>query len=199
MVNSETTNSNIVTRWFGKDFESLHPLLQQLHLNGGELKGDIKLEFGSGVAGWIGRRLARKLGLPKYATEMSQAIVELKVDISHDKNGLYWSRLFDESNVMKSVFVPAGNIEKGFWVEDSGALRLILTVDIINGGWHWRCLGFRLFGIPMPMWLFPKSKAYKIIENDKYRFYVGFSFFGIGKLFSYSGLLGISNSKIESI
>jgi hypothetical protein len=64
-----------------------------------------------------------------------------------------------------------------------------LTVDINQGGWYWRCLEIRILGLRMPLWLFPNSKAFKMIEDGRYKFYVGFSLPWIGTLLSYSGSL----------
>ncbi len=54
---------NPVIKWFGKNFSELDPLLQELHRNGGELSGIVNLEFGSGLAGVIGRKLSLNLGV----------------------------------------------------------------------------------------------------------------------------------------
>jgi hypothetical protein len=39
------------------------------------------------------------------------------------------------------------------------------------------------------MWLVPRSRAYKRIEDGRYRFFVGFTLPFLGEVFSYSGLL----------
>lgn len=64
-----------------------------------------------------------------------------------------------------------------------------LTVDVKEGGWYWRCLQMRLFGIRLPLWLFPNSQAFKRIEDGRYRFYVGFTLPWLGTILSYSGAL----------
>ncbi len=38
-------------KWFGEYFTALHPLIQELHTHGGSLTGDVKIKFGSGLAG----------------------------------------------------------------------------------------------------------------------------------------------------
>ena len=43
--------------------------------------------------------------------------------------------------------------------------------------------------VPLPTGLFPRTTAYKCIENEKYRFHVEFSLPKIGLLLSYSGML----------
>ena len=35
----------IVSKWFGANFENLHPLLQTLHCNGGTLQGPVQIKF----------------------------------------------------------------------------------------------------------------------------------------------------------
>ena len=53
--------NDIVRDWFDSDFSDLDPLLQKLHVVGGELTGNIDISYGSGLAGLIGKRLAKKL------------------------------------------------------------------------------------------------------------------------------------------
>jgi hypothetical protein len=62
-----------VTHWFGPHFAALHPLLQALHRSGGRLSGRVAITFGKGPAGWIGRRLGRRLGLPTVADKLGPA------------------------------------------------------------------------------------------------------------------------------
>ncbi|WJN58007.1 hypothetical protein [Pseudomonas sp. SO81] len=57
---------NSVTSWFGEHFTELHPLLQRLHREGGELAGEVEVRYGQGLAGLLGRRLANKLGLAPH-------------------------------------------------------------------------------------------------------------------------------------
>ena len=178
------TPANAVENWFADDFGKLHPLLQALHRKGGRLHGTVDIEIPKGVSGLLGRRLAKKLGVPT-----TNATATLDVAISHADGCLHWHRCFDGSTQMRSVFKPLGTITAGYWLENTGPLALRLTVDILDGGWYWRCLSMRLWKIPLPLWLFPHSKAYKKIEGDQYRFYVGFALPGVGTILSYSGLL----------
>lgn len=172
------------SKWFGKSFAKLHPLLQELHLKGGLLMGDVNITFGKGLAGFIGRKIAKKLDIPT-----KEGIHSLQVKINNIDNELHWSRRFNEKKTLNSIFIPVNNKRKGYWIEKTGAIQLYLTVDIKNQGWYWKPIKVNVKGIPFPMWLFPKTKAYKYIESGKYRFYVGFSFFMLGTILSYSGLL----------
>jgi hypothetical protein len=173
----------VVKNWFEDDFFDLDPLLQKLHISGGELSGNIKISYGKGIAGLIGKRLAKKMKLP------NQGEHKLLVSISHSSQGLHWNRKFNDNNIVKSLFVPFGNNKSGYWIETTGPVQMKLTVDIVNGGWFWRCLKVSLFGLPIPLCLIPKSKAYKIIENGKYIFNVSFTYPLLGSLVSYKGIL----------
>ena len=133
------TQDTVVARWFGRRFEELHPLIQQLHTDGGVL--------------------------------------------------LLWSRCFNGSVHVQSEFKPVGDIDRGYWIEETGPLTMHLKVDIHQGGWFWRCVQIRLWGLPIPRWLIPMTSAYKLIENNQYRFHVSFTYPALGTLVSYQGLL----------
>ncbi len=177
-------HSKLVSDWFGADFVKLHPLLQQLHKQGGQLAGKVEIARPAGLAGALGKALAGKLGIPTQTGEH-----DLLVTISHQPDGLCWDRCFNHQSTMHSTFVPTGQLPDGYWLESSGPVQLYLTVDTDQGGWHWRCLKMKVHGLRLPLWLMPKTTAYKTIEGDKYRFYVGFSLPLLGTLLSYSGLL----------
>lgn len=178
------TQSN---QWFGDSFNKLDPLLQELHITGGKLSGPVCINITEGIAGVLARKIARKLGIPTDNKNHT-----LQVNITHCEDGLHWDRCFDNTNEFSSVFKPVGRYPPGYWIESTGEFELQLKVDIKDGGWHWRCVESRALGLKIPDWLFPKTSAYKTIENGAYRFYVGLSLPVLGTLLSYSGLLDIS-------
>jgi len=175
--------NKIVKNWFGSNFNELHPLLQKLHIYGGELSGDVSISYGSGLSGLIGKRLAKKMQLPSAGNH------QLLVSISHTQAGLHWNRAFNDNKVVESLFAPTGNKENGYWLETTGPLLMKLTVDIVDGGWVWRCLSIKLFGLPVPLWLIPHARAFKYVKNNKYIFQVSFSYPLLGSLVSYKGEL----------
>lgn len=178
------SDSSAVMAWFGAGFGDLHPLLQALHVRDSELSGPVVLRFGRGVAGAFGRHMARKLGMPAASGQH-----QLNVKIRHDPMALEWHRCFDGTHHLRSNFIPQGHWPAGHWIEKTGALELMLTVDVIDGGWHWRVIAARLRGIRVPLWLIPRSTAYKRIEEGAYRFHVAFSVPILGEVICYSGVL----------
>ncbi len=173
-----------INQWFGAKFNELDPRLRALHEHGGELSGRISVELGNGLGKLFGAALAKKLGIPTKA-----GLRSLKVKIFHDTDGMHWNRCFDEQTVMKSLFIPVGSLPNGYWIECTGSVRMALTVDVIDGGWYWRCLSVSVRGMHIPTWLVPHTTAFKRIEDGQYRFYVGLSLPLIGIVLSYSGLL----------
>ena len=175
---------NAVTKWFGKDFGRLHPLLQALHRHDGTLRGPVTLWFAQGRAGAMGRRLARHLDIPDVAGQH-----HFEVEIGHDATTMWWTRCFNHSHTVPSSFRLVGSWPDGQWIETTDPLELTLTVAVVEGGWYWHVVGARLRGVPLPLSLMPRVTAYKRIEGDKYRFHAGFALPVFGEVFSYSGLL----------
>jgi hypothetical protein len=125
------------------------------------------------------------MGLPSHAGTLA-----LEVDISHAEGALVWARRFGpERRPVTSLFEPTGQWPSGTWRERTGALQFTLTVDVRDGGWHWRVLGARFHGIPLPVALLPRSHAGKWIDDGAYRFEVAFVAPLLGTLLSYGGTL----------
>ncbi len=177
------------SNWFGDAFSELDPLLQKLHLQGGKLSGTVKLNYPAGLSGLIGKRIGSKIGLPKQA-----GYIELDVEITHKPNQLIWSRTFNKSHKMISIFEPHGSYPEGYWSETTGKLSLELGVEIKNHGWHWVQRKVKFLEIPLPLFLFPSSHAYKTINNGKYEFSVVFSLPILGELLSYKGELSANKN-----
>ncbi len=178
---------NVAEIWLGNAFEQLHPLLQEVHRRPATLAGDVDVVFGGGLAGALGRRLARRLGVP--ATPERH---RLDVRIHSRSDGLHWERGFDGRSRFVSVFRPVGRHPDGHWVERSGGLTLILGVDVVDGAWHWVHRSTRLFGVPIPKALMPATRASKGIAAGRYRFAVEVRAPLLGRLFSYAGDLAPS-------
>lgn len=173
-----------VSRWFGPAFAQLHPQLQALHRRGGSLHGPLAIRFGRGLAGIVGRRLARRLGMPTDG-----AAHRLHVGIRHADGLLHWNRRFDDGARFVSIFRPYGCWPDGGWIEQTGAVALRLQVDVVDGGWQWRCIGAQLGRWPMPLWLLPRTRAGKCIESGNYRFDVSIALPLLGEVLGYGGLL----------
>jgi hypothetical protein len=128
-VSIDDIMSSVVQDWFGSGFSELHPLLQQLHQSGGSLSGAVEVTFGKSLAGIIGRRIAKVLGVPQQAGQHT-----LNVAIHSQEGALHWSRQFDSGRAFVSHFIPYGHYPDGYWIERSGLLKLHLKVQVRAGG-----------------------------------------------------------------
>jgi hypothetical protein len=199
-VDNESTKLqpiSCVEQWFGAEFSRLDPLLQALHRQGGMLQGEVQISFGRGFAGWLGRRLAVKLGVPVGVERM-----RLQVQISHVDGVLHWNRCFGGAagipgQWMLSRFEPVGRWPQGYWLERTGLLELQLGVDVVNGAWHWVSRSFELFGLLLPAALMISSRASKRVEGGFYVFEVHMSAPLLGKLLRYEGKLS-ANLRAEA-
>ena len=86
-----------------------------------------ELQFGTGAAGWLGRHIARNMGLPHDAGR-----IPLEVTISHTRDELVWARRFGTHAPMVSRFAPVGQWPHGHFRERTGALQFELTVDTLR-------------------------------------------------------------------
>ncbi|HZP66874.1 MAG TPA: DUF4166 domain-containing protein [Rudaea sp.] len=175
---------NAVVRWFGPQFAALDPKLQALHRADSSLRGSVRIFVGSGIAGWLGRRLARRIGIPIDRPERG-----FEVRIVHDARSLEWVRRFDDGSVVRSHFEPVGCWPSGCWRETTGPFALDLAVDVVDGGWQWRPLRARWRGLPVPLCLLPRTRAGKRIVEGGYAFEVAFDVPLCGRILAYSGTL----------
>ena len=170
--------------WFGDHFSVLHPLLQQLHREGGRLVGEVDYVLaGAGVAAWFAQRIARGINLPAKSGRYLFA-----VDVSHTHDALVWTREFDGMPTV-SHFRPAGNYPDGHWCERFGALEARLGVAIDEGGWRWLVRSICWHGVPVPLWCVPQSNAAKRITPAGYEFKVELVMPWLGSLIRYQGIL----------
>lgn len=186
---------NIVENWFGDGFKELDPLLQNLHRNGGTLCGAVNVEYGDGLAGHLGARLATKMGIPNRA-----GCRDLTVKIGSRNGELVWSREFgDAGSEMVSIFKPQGHYPDGVWIERTGPITLILGVEVVNGGWYWVQRGAKIGPVRLPLWLMPITDAYKRVSEGRYEFSVTVSLPVLGMAFRYCGILysGLTDSEFE--
>lgn len=179
---------NSVTRWFGEAFEQLHPLLQQLHRYGGVLSGEVQIRFGANLLSkFLGKRLARKLGIP-----LKHPNCAFEVQITHTDDSLIWARRFGD-NMMTSQFKPIGKYPTGYWQETTEDISLQLGVTIQQGAWHWqqRCTTWK--GRTLPACLIPSTTAYKYIDQGQYVFHVNMYHPRLGLLLEYAGRLALED------
>jgi hypothetical protein len=178
-----------VQAWFGPAFAALDPALQRLHRDGGTLAGPVRIVFPTGLRGVIGRRIARRMGIP-----CDGHAHRLQVTVRSEAGALHWERRFDAGVPFASVFVPVGAYPDGYWVESTAALSLRLGVVIADGAWHWRHRATMLAGLALPAWLGPRVHGEKAVLDGRYRFGVALSLPLLGQVMAYAGSLSMEET-----
>jgi Domain of unknown function (DUF4166) len=74
-------------------------------------------------------------------------------------------------------------------VEGFGALEFSMGVIIEGAKLTLRLRRWRVFGIPLPMWLCPQSEAFETVEDGVFRFNVEISHWLTGLIVRYRGWL----------
>jgi len=174
---------NCVEAWFGDAYSQLDPRIRRLHRAGGVLTGACQVSMATGLRGLLGHLLAWRLGVPRAGLH------QLQITVCVEENALVWKRRFDDGSEFASVFVPVGRYPGGHWIESSSAMRVVLGVELSNGGWRWRQRELGLGSLRIPDWLAPKVEAGKEIQGEHYAFSVAVSVPVFGVVLSYGGKL----------
>mgnify|MGYP002700078784 FL=1 len=176
MDNSE---GNILSNQMGSTFNSLSPLLKQVHTGTQNIEGIIKIERGNALAHII----CNTFGFPKARNSCT-----LKVECHHSATSMLWIRNFD-GHIMKSSFFRNQNS----MIEKLGPLDLFFSPTEKNGSLSYNFLSTKLFGIPLPKRLAPIIHAREYEENGEYKFEVKISMYLIGPILSYGGTMKLLN------
>jgi hypothetical protein len=184
-VSDRQSEESLTETWFGPRFADLHPRLQRLHREGGRMSCPVEFDALSGVAGLLGAVVRKRLGLNADRTH------RLSVTIHNRDDGLHWSRRFDDGTEVASLFRPVGRLTDGYLLERAGPIESKLTVEIVDGGWYWRQLGCKIFGVSVPVWLAPRVDAHKRIDGEGDRFAVAIALPMVGIVIRYGGKLAL--------
>ena len=124
------------------------------------------------------------MGFPKAGQD-----VPLRVKFTATDQGESWTRRFGDASFTSVQFAGRGTWQKllverfgplrfamALVPEEDGRLRLILR--------HWSA-----FGIPLPLWLAPRSNSFESAEDGRFCFNVEISHPLAGKIVSYKGWL----------
>jgi hypothetical protein len=130
----------------GVSFRSLPPALCEFHRRGGRATGTLQVERGRN---WVARFLATRLGLPRAGDRVS---VELQV--TPLPTGEHWVRRFDGVR-----FETRQRAHNGLLEERVGSWRLIFRVTASPSGLRFQQVGMRVLGVPIPMFLAPRTTA----------------------------------------
>jgi hypothetical protein len=142
-------------------------------------EGRAKVERGTS---WLSRLAGMLLGFPKAGTD-----VPLSVDFELLPEGETWTRRFGDRSFSSRQFMGTGRWER-LLCERFGPLTFAMALVPEDGRMHLMLRGWSAFGVPMPMWLCPRSASYEE-GKDRFRFHVEISHPLAGLIVRYQGWL----------
>ncbi|MGV1757085.1 DUF4166 domain-containing protein [Rhizobium sp. A22-96] len=173
----ELSYTPLYQRVMGQAFPLLSPPVRAMH----EVFGDGGAE-GEGVvsrgASLAARLVAKLFGFPP------EGIHPLHVSFEEESGTECWTR--DFSGLRFSSYLSE---DKGHLVERFGPLRFAFDLLLRGNGLSMEIRGWSFLGVPLPLFLAPRSTAYEWSESDRFHFDVSIALPVIGLIVHYRGWL----------
>ena len=131
----------------------------------------------------IARLVATIIGFPPAAED-----IPVSVRFEASKDGETWTRIFGNASFSSRQFAGRGRSE-GLLCERFGPLTFAMALVPEDGRLSLILRRWSAFGIPLPMWLCPRSASYESTENGRFRFHVEISHPVVGLIVRYRGWL----------
>lgn len=114
--------------------------------------------------------------------------VPLRVTFEQTPRGEVWRRTFG-AHSFRSLQYEGERKSARLIVERFGVLEFAMALVIEGDRLRLVTRRWSAFGVPLPLWLAPRSEAYEAEENGSFRFFVEISHPLTGLIIRYSGLL----------
>ncbi len=137
--------------------------IRAMHEGLAAAEGRASVERGGGL---IARLAAAFIGFPNAVADTP---VSVRFDVSRE--GETWTRTFGDERFSSRQFAGRGRSE-GLLCERFGALTFTMALVPEGGRLSLVLRRWRAFGIPLPMWLCPRSASYETVADGTFRFNV---------------------------
>jgi len=174
--------SPLFERLLGEAWHNLPGAVRQLHTFASEheVRGRCTVEHGRGLlSSWI----ASLVRFPPAGDD-----VPVSVHFRSESGNERWTRQFGQHRFASTMLMGRGRSER-LLCERIGPIDFAQAL-VVEGD-RLRCIPRRwsIFGIPLPLWLAPRSNTYETEENGTFRFHVDISHPWIGLIVRYRGWL----------
>ena len=168
-------------------WQSLPEPVRALHAasHPSEFAGVCTVDRGTSV---LSRLVARIIGFPKAG--MNQAI-QVRFDKQLLKDGRsaeVWRRTINGQSFSSLQFVGRGRTE-ALINERFGPSTYAMAVIVRDQQLHLVLRAWSVLGIPLPLWLGPRAKAFESADADRFRFFVEIAHPLVGLIVRYQGTL----------
>ena len=136
----------------GASWAALPAAVRAMHDGATRAEGRAEVERGTG---WLSRLVGALIGFPA-----SGADVPLHVAFALADDGETWTRTFDDRSFSSRQFLGRGRWER-LLCERFGPLTFAMALVPEDSRCISCCARWTVFGLPMPMWLCPRSASWE--------------------------------------
>ncbi len=172
----------LYARILGTAWDTLATPIRQMHDVSGvrRVRGRASVERGAHP---LARLACAIMGFPKAAPETSVSVQFTAADGEET-----WTRTFGEESFSSVQYAGRGRSQR-LLCERFGPLRFAMALVAKDGRLSLVLRRWSAFGIPLPMWLCPRSKSWEETESGRFRFHVEISHPLTGLIVRYKGWL----------
>jgi hypothetical protein len=143
--------------------------------------GDASVERGQGLAS---RLVGSLFGFPPATNAVTVEVTKQKT-----AKGEQWIRRFGDRSFVSHLSLRHDDAP-GMLRERFGPLSFALRLRAENGKVHWPVEKWTALGVPMPLWLMPKSETVEFVDGDgRFNFDVAITVPLVGRVVRYRGWL----------
>jgi len=177
---SNEPTATLYRRLVGPAWDSLPAPVRDMHACGGMAFGRAVVQRGANP---LARSIAAMIGFPAAAPDVA---VNVRFDVS--PCGETWTRSFDAISFSSRQSAGRGRSDR-LLCETFGPLTFAMA--LVPDGDKLRLVLRRwsAFGIPLPMWLCPRSDSFETVEDGRFKFNVEIRHPLVGMIVRYRGWL----------
>jgi hypothetical protein len=177
---ASTAGQSLYRLILGSAYDALPAEIRQMHDDAPFAEGEASVERGSGV---LARMAAKLVGFPHAARQ-----TPVRVTFERVEGREIWTRAFGREAFRSRQFAGTGRSDR-LLVERFGPLEFGMGLVVEESKLLLKLRRWSAFGIPLPLWLGPRSAAFESVEQGLFHFNVEISHPFAGLIVRYRGWL----------
>ncbi len=174
------TGALLYERILGDAWTKLPPVIRSMHDGVSSAEGRGRVDRGSSPLAWLAGAL---MSFPPAGKDLP-----VRVTFEQTPGGEVWRRTFGRHSFQSHQYDGRGKSER-LIIERFGALEFAMALVVEGDRLRLVTRRWSAFGMPLPIWLAPRSNAYESEENGAFRFFVEISHALTGLIVRYDGWL----------
>ena len=167
----------------GTAWDNLPPEIRAMHdvLTSAEATGTAEIRRGKTP---LAKTIARLIGFPEAGSD-----VPLRVNFVVGNDIETWTRTFARQSFSSQQYAGHGHASR-LLVERFGPITFMMALVWKDNRLSLILRGWKILGLPLPLWLAPHSDSYETVEEGRFNFNVEISHPLTGLIVHYKGWLG---------